>query len=216
MIAAAVGSTLISNATGTSPSRHRLSFLSHSFSSSFKESHRTPLFSPSFPFRASHSFRVRFYTITSSRNQQLHIHDTLAQPPNYALNHLSTANPSQDFFLDHTYLLLSRQLPIHNDQRKPYKIEILPPSETMPSTKVRLKVRLLSQVMLLLFALHFVTPVDAFWRHLCFGELGTGRVDPIMAPGRPSQHAHVLFGASGKFAFDVFCISLLTLYRSQS
>lgn len=55
-----------------------------------------------------------------------------------------------------------------------------------------------STTMLLLFALMTV-PVQAFWRHLCFGELGTGRVDPIMAPGTPSGHAHVLFGASSKF-----------------
>ncbi|EXJ93519.1 hypothetical protein A1O1_01911 [Capronia coronata CBS 617.96] len=46
-----------------------------------------------------------------------------------------------------------------------------------------------------------VAPTEAFFRHLCFGELGNGRVDPIMAPGQPSQHLHVSFGASN-FGLD--------------
>ncbi|KIX09062.1 uncharacterized protein Z518_00140 [Rhinocladiella mackenziei CBS 650.93] len=47
----------------------------------------------------------------------------------------------------------------------------------------------------------FIVPTEAFFRHLCFGELGNGRVDPIMSPGRPSQHLHVSFGASS-FGFN--------------
>lgn len=46
--------------------------------------------------------------------------------------------------------------------------------------------------------LFFVLPTHAFFRHLCFGELANGRIDPIMSPGHPSQHLHVTFGASSK------------------
>ncbi|OAP64637.1 hypothetical protein AYL99_00609 [Fonsecaea erecta] len=51
---------------------------------------------------------------------------------------------------------------------------------------------------MVLLALCFLwfTPTHAFFRHLCHGELGNGRVDPIMAPGSPAQHLHVMFGAS--------------------
>ncbi|KAK5058852.1 hypothetical protein LTR84_011116 [Exophiala bonariae] len=65
----------------------------------------------------------------------------------------------------------------------------------MATPGVKMKLSAAKTIMLLLVALMTV-PVQGFWRHLCFGELGTGRVDPIMAPGTPSGHAHVLFGAS--------------------
>ncbi|KEF54554.1 uncharacterized protein A1O9_08996 [Exophiala aquamarina CBS 119918] len=65
----------------------------------------------------------------------------------------------------------------------------------MPTARVKLKINPINSIMLV-YAAFMIAPVQAFWRHLCFGELGTGRVDPIMAPGVPSIHAHVLFGAS--------------------
>ncbi|KAJ9638649.1 hypothetical protein H2204_004125 [Knufia peltigerae] len=51
-------------------------------------------------------------------------------------------------------------------------------------------------VMTFVAILFFVLPTHAFFRHLCFGELANGRIDPIMSPGHPSQHLHVTFGAS--------------------
>lgn len=65
----------------------------------------------------------------------------------------------------------------------------------MPTARVKLKLNPINSIMLL-YTVLMIVPAQAFWRHLCFGELGTGRVDPIMAPGAPSIHAHVLFGAS--------------------
>jgi hypothetical protein len=54
---------------------------------------------------------------------------------------------------------------------------------------------------LTLFALLLrIGPAQAFFRHLCYGELATGRIDPIMSPGEPSQHLHVTFGSSGECA----------------
>lgn len=69
----------------------------------------------------------------------------------------------------------------------------------MPAARVKLKLSFVNPVMLLLLLAFTAVPVQAFWRHLCFGELGTGRIDPIMAPGEPSIHAHVLFGASSQY-----------------
>ena len=63
----------------------------------------------------------------------------------------------------------------------------------MANPRVKLKLGGLLLALLLL-----ITPSQAFFRHLCHGELGSGRVDPIVAPGNPSQHLHVLFGASSK------------------
>lgn len=86
----------------------------------------------------------------------------------------------------------------------------------MPTAQVKLKVPAVNTNMLLLFAL-IIVPVQAFWRHLCFGELGTGRVDPIMAPGTPSGHAHVLFGASSQYYPTALLVPLsLMSYRSGS
>ncbi|KIW13665.1 hypothetical protein PV08_08856 [Exophiala spinifera] len=58
-----------------------------------------------------------------------------------------------------------------------------------------------AMIMTVVAILSFVVPANAFFRHLCFGELGNGRIDPIMSPGRPSQHLHVTFGASN-LGFD--------------
>ncbi|KIW68215.1 hypothetical protein PV04_04175 [Phialophora macrospora] len=60
-------------------------------------------------------------------------------------------------------------------------------------TNPRVKIK---AVIMLLASLFFAGPANAFFRHLCHGELGNGRVDPIVAPGNPSQHLHVIFGAS--------------------
>jgi hypothetical protein len=43
-----------------------------------------------------------------------------------------------------------------------------------------------------------VPGADAFFRHACRGEVGIGRVDSIMSPGKPSQHLHGIHGASSK------------------
>ena len=60
----------------------------------------------------------------------------------------------------------------------------------------RVKLKSLLSILVNLFFL--VAPSDAFFRHLCHGELGNGRVDPIIAPGKPSSHVHVMFGASSE------------------
>ncbi|KIX99495.1 uncharacterized protein Z520_05071 [Fonsecaea multimorphosa CBS 102226] len=69
----------------------------------------------------------------------------------------------------------------------------------MATTRVKLKapaVGLAPRMILLALLFLLVSPTHAFFRHLCHGTLGNGRVDPIMAPGSPSQHLHVMFGAS--------------------
>jgi len=38
---------------------------------------------------------------------------------------------------------------------------------------------------------------NAFWRMECRGRAGMARIDPLMAPGRASQHAHAIHGSSG-------------------
>ena len=43
-----------------------------------------------------------------------------------------------------------------------------------------------------------VNPTAGFWRLLCHGTLGYGRIDPIVSPGDPSNHVHVGFGAQSK------------------
>jgi hypothetical protein len=64
----------------------------------------------------------------------------------------------------------------------------------MAITRVKLK------TFLVLLSFYFlIAPTQAFFRHICHGELGNGRIDPIMAPGNPSQHVHILFGASSKY-----------------
>ena len=50
----------------------------------------------------------------------------------------------------------------------------------------------------LLLVLCLVTNVSAFWRMECRAELGYERIDPIISPGEPSSHVHVMFGAQSK------------------
>ncbi|PYI07964.1 WSC domain-containing protein [Aspergillus sclerotiicarbonarius CBS 121057] len=38
---------------------------------------------------------------------------------------------------------------------------------------------------------------DAFWRLPCRGRSGVARMDPLMAPGKPSDHVHVVHGSGG-------------------
>jgi hypothetical protein len=40
---------------------------------------------------------------------------------------------------------------------------------------------------------------SAFFRHLCHGEVGVGRIDPIVTPGKASAHCHGIHGAQSKF-----------------
>jgi len=53
---------------------------------------------------------------------------------------------------------------------------------------------LLSLFLLLLLQ---VAGSSAFWRMLCPGRLGIARMDPIMSPGKVSQHAHAIYGSNG-------------------
>ena len=39
---------------------------------------------------------------------------------------------------------------------------------------------------------------NAFWRLECRGRVGLGRIDPLVAFGKPSQHVHAIHGSSGK------------------
>ena len=66
----------------------------------------------------------------------------------------------------------------------------------MSNAKVKLKHYHFTPSMILLILSIYILPAQAFFRHLCFGELGNGRVDPIMSPGKASQHLHISFGAS--------------------
>ena len=43
---------------------------------------------------------------------------------------------------------------------------------------------------------------EAFFRHLCHGEVGMGRIDPIVTPNQVSQHVHGIHGAQSKFLPD--------------
>jgi hypothetical protein len=62
----------------------------------------------------------------------------------------------------------------------------------------RVKLKPFAAGLMLITFLSLIAPTEAFFRHLCHGEVGSGRVDPIMSPGKPSQHLHVAFGASSK------------------
>ncbi|KAL2424314.1 hypothetical protein ABEF95_008525 [Exophiala dermatitidis] len=79
----------------------------------------------------------------------------------------------------------------------------------MAIPRVKLKSFALGPMALLITLFLYVAPAHAFFRHLCFGELGNGRVDPIMAPGQASQHLHVSFGASN-FGLDPTLDDLLS------
>ncbi|KAF2157539.1 hypothetical protein K461DRAFT_299390 [Myriangium duriaei CBS 260.36] len=50
--------------------------------------------------------------------------------------------------------------------------------------------------------LSLVPHVDAFWRMPCRSRTGLARLDPIMAPGQLSDHAHAIHGGGG-FSMDV-------------
>ena len=46
--------------------------------------------------------------------------------------------------------------------------------------------------------LMFVAKSDAFFRHICHGEVGVGRIDPIVSAGEASAHCHGIHGAQSK------------------
>lgn len=52
-------------------------------------------------------------------------------------------------------------------------------------------------------ALTLASGVQAFFRMECQGRLAVARMDPMMSPGKPAQHAHSIHGSSGKFSWDV-------------
>ena len=39
--------------------------------------------------------------------------------------------------------------------------------------------------------------VEAFWRMPCRSRSGLARIDPLISPGGPSEHAHAIHGSSG-------------------
>ena len=53
-------------------------------------------------------------------------------------------------------------------------------------------------LLVVISAISLVTPVEGFFRHLCHGQLGVSRVDPMISPGKASQHVHSIQGASSK------------------
>lgn len=63
---------------------------------------------------------------------------------------------------------------------------------------VRFKIPI-AAVMQLLMVLSLIVPTNAFFRHLCHGEVGVGRIDPIMSPGKVAHHVHGIHGAQSKF-----------------
>lgn len=42
-----------------------------------------------------------------------------------------------------------------------------------------------------------LVPTDAYWRMPCGGTLVSGRLDPIVDPGKPSGHTHMVLGGNG-------------------
>ena len=54
-------------------------------------------------------------------------------------------------------------------------------------------------VFIFLFVSTVLSPVSAFWRLLCHGQLGIARIDPLVAPGMISPHVHTAQGARSKF-----------------
>jgi hypothetical protein len=65
---------------------------------------------------------------------------------------------------------------------------------------------LITAAMQLFLVLSLVPSTQAFFRHLCFGEVGTGRIDPIVSPNKVSQHIHGIHGAQSKFFLDFLVI----------
>lgn len=41
-------------------------------------------------------------------------------------------------------------------------------------------------------------PIEAFWRLLCHGTLGTARIDPLVNFGEVAPHAHNIAGAQSE------------------
>lgn len=73
-----------------------------------------------------------------------------------------------------------------------------PRSTIMDGARVKTK-NALYQATLILYALSvFTTPAHAFFRNLCAGSIALARIDPIVSPGKPSQHLHQLNGGSSK------------------
>jgi hypothetical protein len=48
--------------------------------------------------------------------------------------------------------------------------------------------------------LFMLGPCEAFWRLPCRGRSGVARIDPLMAPGKVSDHVHVIHGSGSKSA----------------
>lgn len=53
--------------------------------------------------------------------------------------------------------------------------------------------------------------VDAFWRMECPHRLGLARVDPLMSPGVPAQHAHAIYGSNGMSSSPSSSVVVMTL-----
>ncbi|CAD0114683.1 unnamed protein product [Aureobasidium uvarum] len=66
-----------------------------------------------------------------------------------------------------------------------------------------------SALSLAVSALSLAGSADAFWRLPCRGRSGVGRLDPIMDPGKVSDHVHVIHGGSSMF---LIMLSWLTNY----
>lgn len=56
-----------------------------------------------------------------------------------------------------------------------------------------------SALSLAVSALTLAGSADAFWRLPCRGRTGVGRLDPIMDPGKVSDHVHVIHGGNSMF-----------------
>lgn len=58
----------------------------------------------------------------------------------------------------------------------------------------------------------FTSNVNAFWRLLCDGNVGLARIDPLVAPGGPSDHVHSIKGGSGESFLFVPSFSFLAVF----
>ena len=63
---------------------------------------------------------------------------------------------------------------------------------------LHVKKKVMNPIFVIMMMVMFAHPTTAFWRLLCHGTLGYGRVDPIVSPGAASNHVHVGFGAQGQ------------------
>ena len=72
-----------------------------------------------------------------------------------------------------------------------------------------------SALSLAVSALSLAGSADAFWRLPCRGRSGVGRLDPIMDPGKVSDHVHVIHGGSSTFFdIDIMPWPLLTIIQT--